>query len=274
MLAGVSSSYYTRLEQGQSANASPQVLAALARALGLSQAERGHLEALGRAGLRRPSPDEPEPEVVAPAFLELLDTLGEAPAMVVGQRRDILAWNRTGHALFAGHVDAHAVHDPLARPNATALVFLDRHTRELYADWNDKAQASVGHLRILAAQQPNDARLLELIGRLIVQSLEFARMWATNQIRSTSSATYRMRHPLVGYLEVTQQLLTSARQSVRRSSCAPRRRDRPLPRRCGFLPSWCLLAAFVPRRLSGSRRPIAWGDTRAVSMVRNRCWTR
>jgi len=210
MLAGVSSSYYTRLEQGQSANASPQVLAALARALGLSQAERGHLEALGRAGLRRPSPDEPEPEVVAPAFLELLDTLGEAPAMVVGQRRDILAWNRTGHALFAGHVDAHAVHDPLARPNATALVFLDRHTRELYADWNDKAQASVGHLRILAAQQPNDARLLELIGRLIVQSLEFARMWATNQIRSTSSATYRMRHPLVGYLEVTQQLLTSA----------------------------------------------------------------
>lgn len=210
MLAGVSSSYYTRLEQGQASNASPQVLDALARALNLSQAEHAHLEALGRSGARRATPVEPKAEIVAPAFLELLDSLGEAPAMVVGQRRDVLAWNRTGHALFAGHLDDAAVEHPSTRPNATALIFLDLHTRELYSDWEDKAQASVGHLRILAARFPDDTRLLELIGRLTVQSPEFATMWATNRIRSSASAKYRMRHPLVGNLEVTQQLLTSA----------------------------------------------------------------
>jgi len=82
--------------------------------------------------------------------------------------------------------------------------------RELYQDWDDKAQASVGHLRILAAPYPHDASLLELIGRLLVQSPEFAGMWATNQIRSTTSAHYRMHHLLVGRFDVTQQLLTSA----------------------------------------------------------------
>lgn len=210
MLAGVSSSYYTRLEQGQAANASPQVLAALARALNLSDAERHHLESLGRANSLRHPPIDTEDEVAASAFVELLNSVGVAPAMVVGQRRDILAWNRTGHALFAGHIDPAAVGDPQTRPNATALIFLDRHTRELYEDWDDKAQASVGHLRILAAQFPHDGRLLELIGRLIVQSPEFAGMWAINQIRSTTSAQYRMHHPLVGRFEVTQQLLTSA----------------------------------------------------------------
>ncbi len=44
--------------------------------------------------------------------------------------------------------------------------------RELYQDWDDKAQASVGHLKILAAPYPHDASLLELIGRLLVQSPE------------------------------------------------------------------------------------------------------
>jgi len=49
MLAGVSSSYYTRLEQGQSRNASPQVLDAIATALQLDDAERQHLRTLGAA---------------------------------------------------------------------------------------------------------------------------------------------------------------------------------------------------------------------------------
>ncbi len=46
LLAGVSASYYSRLEQGQAANASPEVLDALAQALRLDAAERRHLHEL------------------------------------------------------------------------------------------------------------------------------------------------------------------------------------------------------------------------------------
>jgi transcriptional regulator with XRE-family HTH domain len=210
MLAGVSPSYYTRLEQGQALNASAQVIDALSRALRLSDAEREHLHRLARAGHARTVPVEPEEETVDAGLAELLDTVGDAPAMVFGRRRDVLAWNPAGHALFAGHLDPGDVRDPRSRPNATELVFLDPHTRELYVDWREKALASVGHLRILASEYPTDARLLALIGLLAIESAEFADMWAANTIRPSQSAVYRMQHPVVGRLTITQQLLTTA----------------------------------------------------------------
>jgi transcriptional regulator with XRE-family HTH domain len=210
MLAGVSPSYYTRLEQGQAFNASAQVIDALSRAMRLSDAEREHLYRLARAGHARTAPVEPAKEAVDAGLAELLDTVGDAPAMVFGRRRDILAWNPAGHALFAGHLDPRDVGKAESRPNATGLVFLDPHTRELYVDWREKALASVGHLRILASEYPSDARLLVLIGLLTVESAEFAAMWAANTIRPSRSAVYRMQHPVVGRLTITQQLLTTA----------------------------------------------------------------
>jgi transcriptional regulator with XRE-family HTH domain len=210
MLAGVSPSYYTRLEQGQALNASVQVIDALSGALRLSDAEREHLHRLARVGQARTAPVEPVEETVDAGLAELLDTVGDAPAMVFGRRRDVLAWNPAGHALFAGHLDPDDAGNPRRRPNATELVFLDPHTRELYVDWREKALASVGHLRILASEYPTDARLLALIGLLTVDSAEFAAMWAANTIRSSRSAVYRMQHPVVGRLTITQQLLTTA----------------------------------------------------------------
>lgn len=52
MLAGISAPYYTRLEQGQSRNASPEVLDAVANALHLDESERAHLHTLARAPRR------------------------------------------------------------------------------------------------------------------------------------------------------------------------------------------------------------------------------
>lgn len=210
LLAGVSPSYYTRLEQGQAVHASYEVIEAIARGLRLSDLERQHLHALAGRGQGLATSVEPEPEEIAESLAELLDGLSEIPALVFGRRRDIMGWNRAGHALFAGHLDPLLVHDPVLRPNATELVFLDSHTRELYIDWDEKALASVGHLRMLAAQFPTDARLLGLIGRLTVASSDFASMWASNRIRTSPTATYRMRHPLIGMVTVTQQLLTTA----------------------------------------------------------------
>lgn len=150
-LAGVSVSYYTRLEQGQSLNASPQVLDAIARALRLEEAERLHLQNLARSSAtgsvrgRRPAPER-----VTEATGQLLEALVHVPAIVTGRRSDVLAWNRLGHALFAGHLDPGTPDRPAQRPNMARLVFLDAHTRDLYADWPAKARAVVGNLRLVA----------------------------------------------------------------------------------------------------------------------------
>jgi transcriptional regulator with XRE-family HTH domain len=206
-LAGVGLSYYTRLEQGLSLNASPEVLDALARALGLDEVERAHLYDLARASRRTGARRRPAPERVGETTRQLLGAFGDAPAIVLGRRSDVLAWNRTGHALFAGHLDPRIPDQPDQRPNTARLVFLDAHTRDLYVDWRKKAKDVVGKLRLAAGQHPDDPRLAALIGELTMKSPEFASMWSEHRVRKWDLATYRMHHPLVGRMQLNLQTL-------------------------------------------------------------------
>ncbi|WP_327071147.1 helix-turn-helix domain-containing protein [Kitasatospora sp. NBC_01302] len=208
LLAGVSASYYTRLEQGQSLSASPEVLEAIAGALRLDESERRYLHDLVRVDRPRTRGRRPAPERVTQAAGQLLDVLADVPAIVLGRRSDVLAWNRLGHALFAGHLDPGAPDTSAQRPNMARLVFLDRHTRELYADWPSKARAVVGSLRLVAAQYPQDTALHALLGELSAKSAEFASMWADHRVTACTVAGYEMRHPLVGSLSVIQQTLS------------------------------------------------------------------
>ncbi|WP_420119626.1 helix-turn-helix domain-containing protein [Micromonospora sp.] len=220
-LAGVSASYYARLEQGQATNASPEVLDALSRALRLDAAERRHLSGLA-AGPRRPAVRRPPPERVDPAVHQLVAALGDVPALVLGRRLDVLAWNTAGHALFAGHLEPDAVHRPDRRPNMARLVFLDAHTRDLYVDWPAKARAVVATLRMTSGQHPTDPLLAALVGELAVGSPEFAARWADHRVKAGGTAAYAMRHPLVGTLTVTQQSLrTEDDQTVVVATTAP-----------------------------------------------------
>jgi transcriptional regulator with XRE-family HTH domain len=213
LLAGVSASYYTRLEQGQSLSASAEVLDAIARALGLDEHERNHLHDLAGTTKRRGAARRPPPERVSAATSDLVNALADVPAIVTGRRSDVLAWNRTGHALFAGHLDPTSPDRPADRPNMAKLVFLDAHTRELYVDWPSKARAVVGNLRLVVGQHPDDSLLASLIGELTMKSPEFVAMWADHRVQACDLAAYEMRHPLVGRLTVTQQTLRSPRHS-------------------------------------------------------------
>lgn len=205
-LAGVSVTYLTRLEQGQSQNASDSVVEALARALRLDPDERTHLFALARprpAGRRR----APRPEAPKPGAAQLLHAMGDVPAVLLGRFNDVLAWNRAGHLLLAGHLDVEAPGRPGERPNQIRMLFLDQHTRDLYADWRDEAALAVASLRYMAAQLPDDRRLAELVGELSVNSPEFASLWARHAVRLCTSGTKRFRHPEVGPLTLAYEVL-------------------------------------------------------------------
>lgn len=207
MLAGVSASYYARLEQGYSLNASPEVLDAIGRALRLDEAERRHLHDLAQATRIRPATRRTAPEKATAALVDLVAAMGDTPVLVLGRRGDVLAWNRTGHALYAGHLDPDGPDRPSDRPNMARMVFLDEHTRELYVDWPSKARAVVGNLRVTAARHPDDTALAALIGELTLGSDDFTAIWADHRVKSGGDATYELRHPLVGAMTVTQQTL-------------------------------------------------------------------
>ncbi|WP_017627361.1 helix-turn-helix transcriptional regulator [Nocardiopsis chromatogenes] len=205
-LAGVSMTYLTRLEQGQSQNASDAVIDALARALRLDADERAHLYALARPAPPK-RPRAARPEWADPGAERLLHAMGEVPAVLMGRFNDILAWNRAGHRLLGGHLDFDAPAHADDRPNHMRMLFLDEHTRDLYVDWHGEAALAVASLRYVAAQFADDRRLAELVGELSVNSPEFARLWAGHDVRLCTGGTKRFRHPEVGELELGYEVL-------------------------------------------------------------------
>ncbi|WP_306215656.1 helix-turn-helix domain-containing protein [Actinoplanes sp. RD1] len=207
MLAGVSAGYYTRIEQGQSPGASPEVLDAIATALRLTTPEREHLHVLSVTAGHRSGPSAPPAEECARDLRTLLSAMTDVPALVIGRRNDVLAWNRAGHALLAGHLDHAAPDDPATRPNMSRLVFLDAHTRALYRNWPAKARAVAGNLRVMTARHQGDASLAGLIGELAIESPEFATLWAGHVVAPCGRDVFDLAHPVIGDLTVTQQSL-------------------------------------------------------------------
>jgi transcriptional regulator with XRE-family HTH domain len=202
-LAGVSVDYYVRLEQGRAGQPSEGVLEALARALRLDDAERAHLYDLSRPVRRRRR--APRPERVRPEVRRLIDALDGIPAMVIGRRMDVLAWNRLAAALL---VDWGSL--PPEQRNAARHVFLDEGARELYADWAQGAQATVASLRLAAGRHPDDTLLAELIGELSMKSEEFRRWWPRHDVHEKTHGTKRLKHPMVGPLTLAYESLALA----------------------------------------------------------------
>ncbi|MFF3274213.1 helix-turn-helix domain-containing protein [Streptomyces chrestomyceticus] len=205
-LAGVSVAYYTRLEQGQSHNASDGVLDALARALRLSPDERAHLRDLARPARTRRRPAV-RPDKARPGTLQLLAALGDVPAVALGRRFEVLAWNPAGHALIAGHLDFDSPGRPLDRPNTQRLLFLDPHTRELYPDREAETRRAVAALRMAAGQHPDDQQLAGLIGELSMKSAEFSALWTRHAVSNCSFGVKSFHHPLVGAMELDFEML-------------------------------------------------------------------
>ncbi|MFG3034943.1 helix-turn-helix domain-containing protein [Streptomyces sp. NPDC048253] len=195
-LAGVSVGYYTRLEQGNGQYVSAEVLDAIARALRLSDAEHAHLTHLAKPKQRKKKPAGRTQRVRGP-LRTLLDTMEGGPAILVGRRGDILAWNRMAAAVFGDWAEL-----PEHERNWARLVFLRPEYSDLFVDWEDKANDVVAQLRLDAGSHLGDPRLSALVGELSVKSQEFRRLWATHDVKEKCHGIQRLHHPLVGELDL------------------------------------------------------------------------
>ena len=129
------------------------------------------------------------------------------PSVVMGRRNEVLAWNRPGHSLLAGHLDFDAPGRPADRPNLTRMLFLDPHTRDLYRNWREEATRAVASMRFVAAQFKDDRELTKLIGKLALNSTQFASMWSEHPVQRCVSGTKGFRHPEVGDFDLNFEVL-------------------------------------------------------------------
>lgn len=204
-LAGVSVDYYIRLERGALSSASDEVIEAVARALRLDAAERAHLFALARAG-RQPTGARPRRNpvaAVAAPVQAVLDGMVGVPALVRSAVLDVVASNELGRALYGD----------LTRPsggrpgNIARYAFLDPRARDFWVDWADVAADIVANLQAAAGADPYDQALTQLIGELSTRSEEFRAMWARHDVLVHSRGTKRMRHPVVGALDLRFEIM-------------------------------------------------------------------
>jgi transcriptional regulator with XRE-family HTH domain len=196
LLAGVSTDYYTRLEQGRRILPSPGVLDAIARALDLDAAGRAHLENLvGRPASSRQR--APGVQRVRPGLHQFLEALADHPAFILGRRTDVLATNRMADALLIG-LDGYPPKDR----NYARWMFLCDGARELFSDWDVQARAVVENLRLDIGDYPHDPLGQALVEELSARSTRFRAWWAEHRVYQRTHGSKRLNHPVAGALTI------------------------------------------------------------------------
>ena len=191
-LAGISTTWYTFLEQGRQVRPSDQVLTAIANALRLDEAERAHLLAIATGG----TVPVADVEYIAPEVAEVPRMLEPHPAYITGSSYDLLAFNESAAVLFAGAFDG-------PHPNLARWVFLDPMAREILPDWTVVAQGLLARLRANAGKHPGSPRFERLEHELRTASVEADTWWPRYDIASSRTGVKRVRTPSGG-----EQLMT------------------------------------------------------------------
>ncbi len=199
-LAGVSTEYYTRLEQGRAGNPSREVVEALCRSLRLNASEREHLNNLllpgPHAGRRAPA----RPQRVRPSLHLMLDTLGHVPAFILGRRTEVLAANHLAKAVLT---DFDAL--PATRRSLARYYLLDPQARERVGDWEKIAAETVAILRLEAGRHPGDRQLADLVGELTLLSPEFSGWWNDHRVLRRTHGAKHYFHPVVGEMHFSYE---------------------------------------------------------------------
>ncbi|MFE6449141.1 helix-turn-helix transcriptional regulator [Nocardiopsis dassonvillei] len=204
VLAHISTEYYVRLEQARAPRPSGEVLAGIADALRLTDAESDHLHVLAGTA---PSRTRLHRRDVRPSILALLERLPSTAGFVMSAVFEVLAWNDLAAALmedFAGL-------DPKDR-NLARWAFLGppRPGTALYGDSDaaDFRHHVVMELRATLARYPRDPEVAGLVDELREASPDFVRLWERHDVQAARTLTKTFRHPALGEVTVDCDALT------------------------------------------------------------------
>jgi transcriptional regulator with XRE-family HTH domain len=199
LLAGVSVSWYTWLEQGRDIGVSADVLERLARVLRLDRAEAAHLFALSS----RQSPPIATDDEPSAGLVYLVQAIDPVPAYVRNRRLDILAWNPAVADLFVDF-EALAPHER----NTLRLTFLYPPYRRLLRDWEIFARGTLQIFAAARAKASDKAPFDRLSDELRAKSEEFRAWWLEGDVQSFGEGVKRLRHPTRGLIDLDYVALT------------------------------------------------------------------
>ncbi|MDE2481056.1 MAG: helix-turn-helix domain-containing protein [bacterium] len=192
-LAGISTTWYTWIEQGREINMSPDVLEQIGEALRLRPHEVEYIKMLANDTTPLQCTLDPE---VPDALRTLVESHTAAPAYIATPRFDMLVWNEFVSTIFGYSRDA----DEFSR-NILWRMFYDPKRRDLYADWEGAARATVASFRHNYAQYRGDVHFERLLETMKAHP-EFAKMWAMWEIQAPGLPPFKIKHPSLGLIEL------------------------------------------------------------------------
>lgn len=204
VLAGVSVSWYTWLEQGRDIQPSPEALQRIAKVFKLNRVEAAHLFALSSLD----APFVSTGGAISPGLDLLVRAMDPIPAYVRNTRLDILAWNDAIAELFIdyGSLQPH-------ERNTLRLLFLYLPYRTRILDWEQMARGMICAFRANRAHaqaqgQDQAAPFDSLVEELSAQSGEFRAWWQETDVKGFEEGRKRLLAPNGDTLEFTYIALT------------------------------------------------------------------
>ncbi len=194
VLAGVSSTWYTYLEQGRNRNVSPAVLNSVARVLQLSEDEVRYMHFLAYGQMAD--------EVSADTSISVIDLLIKVvattqehpyPVYLVDHRCDLIAWNQAATQWYDDWTKL-----PAGDRNFMHWLFTSPRARESIVDWRDLARDITARWRLEIARWPGDKMIEQRIRDLAEASPEFVCFWEEYSISEHHVNVRRLRHPDLG----------------------------------------------------------------------------
>ncbi|MFG6401125.1 helix-turn-helix transcriptional regulator [Microbacterium sp. P04] len=189
MLAGMSNEYYLRLEQGRGGRPSDQVMLSLARVFGLDEEARIYMFRMVTGAVVDPAPPAHSAEQIG----RVLDQWQNTPAYLSDRHRDIVASN-----VLATHFG----NGGLAAGSNVVIDMFAPHMRRDVLNWEEMTLAALASLRRDAP--PNSPRLAQIVDLLSAEP-DFPRMWSRHDVSGPGDATFHLRVPGVGTIDVEAQ---------------------------------------------------------------------
>lgn len=192
-LAGVSTTWYTWLEQGRDVKASASVLDCIATALQMNADERKYLHSLAFESGSEPVPPRQEPVQLSPSLRKIITELAYCPVIVSDRMCNIVGWNPAAAYVFLDFAQI-----PPEERNMIRLLFTRKEFRRLAVNWEQFSSSFLSMFRSYYGEYVGDGWYEHFLEEMMREHPDFKAMWENSQVSYAPEVHLEFRHARAG----------------------------------------------------------------------------
>ncbi|MGX5558486.1 helix-turn-helix transcriptional regulator [Bacillus cereus] len=192
-LAGVSTTWYTWLEQGRDIKVSTLVLDCISKALQLNIDETDYLYDLAFETNSEITSQNKDQSKISPSLIRILDELTYCPTIITDRHCHIVGWNPAAAYVF---LDFEQI--PNDQRNLIRLVFTRKELKALAVNWDHFVKGFLAIFRTYYGRYLDDEWYSQFIKEMSHSHPEFQDLWKESQVSKAPDMIIEFRHAKAG----------------------------------------------------------------------------